>query len=122
MIRAALLAFVVACSSHKPAPPPPPTTTETPPPSTTPDTPKPEDPAPMGSSSPPPATGAPKLHEKCGANDACEAPAKCETYYGIAGPKGPQFKTCEIKCDKSTTCPTGTKCGVVADGPGQTCR
>jgi hypothetical protein len=44
------------------------------------------------------------------------------SYYGIAGPRGPQFKTCEIKCDKPTKCPAGTSCGVIADGPGQVCR
>jgi hypothetical protein len=70
---------------------------------------------------PTPAGKGPGLHEKCGAGDACGVGA-CVTYYGIAGPRGPQFKTCEIKCDKTTKCPDGMKCAVVADGPGQTCR
>jgi type IV secretory pathway VirB10-like protein len=63
----------------------------------------------------------PKLHETCGANDECGEGA-CVKYYGIAGARGPEFKTCEIRCDKKTKCPAGTSCGVIADGPGQVCR
>jgi hypothetical protein len=65
--------------------------------------------------------GGPGLHEKCGPNDSCGV-GECVTYFGIAGPRGPQFKTCEIKCDATTKCPAGTSCGVIADGPGQVCR
>ena len=68
-----------------------------------------------------PSGGGPKLHAKCGPGDSC-GEGTCVTYYGIAGPRGPQFKTCEIKCDKTTKCPTGTKCSTVADGPGQVCN
>jgi len=68
-----------------------------------------------------PSSGGPKLHAKCGPGDAC-GEGTCVSYYGIAGPRGPQFKTCEIKCDKTTKCPTGTKCSTVADGPGQVCN
>jgi hypothetical protein len=78
-------------------------------------------PKPPPGDKPPVATGGPKLHEKCGANDAC-GEGTCVTYFGIAGPRGPQFKTCEIKCDKPTKCPAGTSCGIVADGPGKVCR
>jgi hypothetical protein len=72
-------------------------------------------------SAPPTSTKAPGLHQTCGDNDACGV-GTCVKYYGIAGPRGPEFKTCEIKCDKSTPCPGTMKCATVADGPGQTCR
>jgi hypothetical protein len=44
------------------------------------------------------------------------------TYYGVAGPRGPEFKTCEMPCGKGDKCPAGTKCTTIADGPGQVCR
>lgn len=80
-----------------------------------------------GASTPPPATppvtAAPGQGEKCGANDACAAGLTCRAYFGIAGPRGPEFKSCEIPCaDKSATCPAGQKCVTIADGPGQVCR
>lgn len=68
-----------------------------------------------------PAT-APGIGEKCGAADACAPPATCVGYYGIAGKRGPEFKTCEIKCDPTTTCPDGKTCRTIADGPGSVCR
>jgi hypothetical protein len=43
-------------------------------------------------------------------------------YYGIAGPRGPQFSSCEIRCDGKEGCPTGLDCITIADGPGQVCR
>jgi hypothetical protein len=67
------------------------------------------------------ATAAPKLGEKCGENDAC-GEGSCVTYYGIAGPRGPAFKSCEIKCDGGAPCADGRKCTTIADGPGQVCR
>jgi len=67
-------------------------------------------------------TASAKLGDKCGDNDACAAPATCVTYSGIAGPSGPQFKTCEVKCTPDTKCPDGTKCTTIADGPGSVCR
>src|SRR5438128_2378994 len=101
-----ILILVVACSGgsqkSEPAPASPPVAD------------KPAEPSPA------PASG-PKLHEKCGDKDACGVGA-CVTYYGIAGARGPQFKTCEIKCDATTACPAGTTCGTIADGPGQVCR
>jgi hypothetical protein len=111
-----------------PAPDPTPAT-----PAPTPTTPAPKDPAPTPAPTnpktpkkePPPADPAPtlpKMHEKCGANDACGPGLTCKSYYGIAGARGPQFKTCEIPCDKTTKCPAGTTCGIIADGPGQVCR
>jgi hypothetical protein len=66
-------------------------------------------------------SGGPGLGQKCGEGDAC-GKGTCVSYSGIAGPKGPSFKTCEIKCDGAAACPDGTKCMVVADGPGRVCR
>jgi hypothetical protein len=43
-------------------------------------------------------------------------------YYGIAGPRGPQFTSCETKCDGGKACPDGLKCTTIADGPGAVCR
>ena len=74
------------------------------------------------SKGPGPRPRGPGLHQTCGTNDTCAFGMKCMTYYGIAGPRGPQFKTCEVPCDKATKCPSGTSCGVVADGPGNVCR
>ena len=71
----------------------------------------------------PAPTPAPGIGEKCGAGDACAAPATCVSYYGIAGPNGPQFKSCEIKCTpKGGECPKGKTCHTIADGPGSVCR
>lgn len=102
LIAAALL---VAC---KPAPAPTSTT------------PTPVEPTPTTPTEPaqPSAEG---LGEKCGADDACPAGQTCVSYLGIAGGNGPTFKSCEIKCAKET-CPDGTACVTIADGPGQVCR
>jgi len=66
-------------------------------------------------------TEGPKLGEPCGNADSCGEGA-CVTYYGIAGPRGPAFKSCEIKCDPQRPCEGGRRCVTVADGPGQVCR
>ena len=72
---------------------------------------------------PPASTVAPGQGETCGAGDVCASGLTCKTYFGVAGPRGPEFKTCEIPCaDKSATCPAGQKCVTIADGPGQVCR
>jgi hypothetical protein len=77
----------------------------------------------MGGTTPPPAAAKPKMGENCGAGDACGDGLTCVSYYGIAGARGPQFKTCETKCGKGGgACPSGTKCVTIADGPGQVCR
>lgn len=53
----------------------------------------------------------------------CATGLSCESYYGIAGPSGPQFKTCEIPCSApGALCPLGQSCVTVADGPGQVCQ
>lgn len=103
----ALCLLFAACSSPSPAPvTPAPTTTETPPPAT----PDPE-----------PASGAP-LGQPCGAADACATGTECVKYYGIAGPRGPEFKSCEIRCKADDSCPPAHRCATIADGPGQVCR
>jgi hypothetical protein len=38
------------------------------------------------------------IAETCAASEACTAGLTWETYYGIAGPEGPQLKTCELRC------------------------
>jgi len=66
---------------------------------------------------PPPGIG-----ETCGDKDACAQGLTCVAYYGIAGARGPQFKSCEIKCQSDANCPAAHKCITIADGPGQVCR
>jgi eight-cysteine-cluster-containing protein len=52
----------------------------------------------------------------------CAAGLSCVQYYGIAGPNGPSFTSCEIRCGLKGSCPEGQKCITIADGPGQVCR
>ena len=57
------------------------------------------------------------------ATDQCAVGLSCESYYGIAGAAGPQFKTCEIPCSQpGALCPLGQACVTVADGPGRVCQ
>jgi hypothetical protein len=58
--------------------------------------------------------------EKCNAAGACATGLTCMKYYGIAGPSGPLFTSCEIAC--SDGCPDGQQCITIADGPGEVCR
>ncbi|HWU87579.1 MAG TPA: hypothetical protein VN253_09915, partial [Kofleriaceae bacterium] len=67
----------------------------------------------------PPAS--PKIGESCGTGDACGEGA-CVSYRGIAGARGPEFKSCELRCDGVGNCPDGRKCVTIADGPGRVCR
>jgi hypothetical protein len=104
------LVLVAACSSssqpaQQPATPPPAPTQASPSPAT-----------------PPANTTAPGVGQKCGDNDLCAQGTECVSYLGIAGARGPQFKTCEIKCGADKQCPTGLACKTIADGPGQVCR
>lgn len=106
MLRLALLCFIAACSgASTPAPTPTPTPTPTP------------DPTPTPAPGPAAEPGTP-----CSAEGTCGAPLECVKYYGIAGPRGPQFSSCEIRCDGKEGCPTGLECTTIADGPGQVCR
>ena len=97
----------------------PPTTNPTPPPTQ-------GSGAPSGSGTGEPAPNWPKaapgIGENCGDKDACAKGLTCVAYYGIAGARGPQFKTCEIKCTADANCPADHKCITIADGPGQVCR
>jgi eight-cysteine-cluster-containing protein len=80
----------------------------------------------------PPAEEPPK--EVSCATILCEAPKQCVEYYGIAGPSGPKFASCEIRCTpgsltaaggadkKKGDCPQGMSCVTIADGPGSVCR
>lgn len=52
----------------------------------------------------------------------CAPGLSCLEYFGIAGPRGPKFTSCEIRCGGGATCPIGQKCVTVADGPGVVCR
>lgn len=70
----------------------------------------------------PPATTRPKIGENCSAGDTC-GEGSCVSYRGIAGARGPEFKTCEIRCSgKGAACPGGRTCMTIADGPGKVCR
>ena len=77
--------------------------------------------APEPAPPPPPGTDLAKLGSECAADGKCPV-GSCVTYFGIAGPKGGEFKSCEIKCTEGTACPEGTTCQTIADGPGQVCR
>jgi hypothetical protein len=61
--------------------------------------------------------------EECDASGGCADGLECVEYYGIAGPSGPKFTSCETTCAKDPgECPEGTECQTIADGPGQVCR
>jgi hypothetical protein len=64
----------------------------------------------------------PKMGEPCDADDHCATGLACVKYYGIAGPSGPEFKSCEMKCENDKQCPDGHRCAMIADGPGHVCR
>ena len=62
--------------------------------------------------------------EPCG-NERCKPNEECIEYYGIAGPQGPMFRECGIRCkpgQQNDGCPQGMRCRNVADGPGPVCR
>lgn len=63
-----------------------------------------------------------KLGTSCGADGSCADGLSCARYYGIAGPSGPEFSSCEVACDTGQECPAGTACVTIADGPGAVCR
>jgi hypothetical protein len=54
--------------------------------------------------------------------ETCKPGQQCIEYYGIAGPSGPRFESCEWPCSKGQSCPKGTACVTIADGPGRVCR
>lgn len=64
-----------------------------------------------------------QLGAPCGERGLCIEPTTCVRYYGIAGPSGPQFSSCELPCaEPGSTCPSGASCVTIADGPGAVCR
>ena len=53
----------------------------------------------------------------------CAEGLTCVKYYGIAGPSGPEFTSCEIPCmGPKSKCPDGQTCMTISDGPGSVCR
>lgn len=102
MLRIAAIVLLAACSSSS---------------SSSPQGPSQPPPAPPG----PPAPAGPGLGEPCAPGDVCRE-GQCVSYFGIAGARGPEFKSCEIKCDAGTACPPDLECITIADGPGQVCR
>ncbi|HRI66940.1 MAG TPA: hypothetical protein PK156_21990 [Polyangium sp.] len=72
----------------------------------------------------PPDRTDPPPSGNCGGK-TCASGETCVSYYGIAGPRGPQFHDCVIPCKRGTTndgCPAGKKCATIADGPGDVCQ
>jgi hypothetical protein len=64
----------------------------------------------------------PQQGEPC-PDRVCAEGLTCVEYYGIAGPSGPLFTSCEIRCGaKDGQCPCGQQCITIYDGPGQVCR
>lgn len=64
-----------------------------------------------------------QLGTACGDGDRCDGGTSCTKYYGIAGPSGPEFSSCEIACPNGKgACPSGSGCVTIADGPGSVCR
>jgi hypothetical protein len=61
--------------------------------------------------------------DDCSASGAaCADGTVCLSYFGIAGPAGGEFSSCEIPCSHpGASCPLGQSCQTVADGPGQVC-
>jgi hypothetical protein len=68
------------------------------------------------------ARAEPQQGQPCDAAGKCAAGLVCVRYYGIAGPRGPQMTSCEIRCSTNEQCPRGQSCVTIADGPGQVCR
>lgn len=79
-------------------------------------------PVPPSPRSTPPAVAKPGISETCAAGDVCARGLSCVSYYGIAGTQGPEFKSCEIRCETDKACPKGRTCVTVSDGPGRVCR
>lgn len=83
---------------------------------------KPAAPAPAPAPAGTPAAAGPRMGEDCGPGDACGAGLACVKYYGIAGARGPEFRSCEVRCTGNADCPKGTGCTTISDGPGRVCR
>jgi hypothetical protein len=62
------------------------------------------------------------LNSTCPDNDECPAGLEPVTFYGVAGPQGPEFCWCSIRCaDDPNVCPNATRCTTLADGPSDIC-
>lgn len=107
-----LFAIMLACVGCPPEQPP----------STNPDpTSATLDPTTSATTDPNPALA--KQGEKCDDGATCDEGLTCVKYFGIAGPSGPEFTSCEIPCpDEKSACPDGQQCITIADGPGRVCR
>lgn len=71
----------------------------------------------------PAADNLPGRGQPCNEEGVCADGLTCVEYYGIAGPSGPKFTSCETPCaGQGASCPEGLSCITVADGPGQVCR
>lgn len=58
---------------------------------------------------------------RCG-DQTCADGEKCIEYFGVAGPRGPMFRSCGIPCGEGGKCPGGKRCVTIADGPGPVCQ
>jgi len=65
-------------------------------------------------------TAAASQNEPCG-DHTCGPGLECARYYGIAGPRGPEFTQCVLRCAKDKSCPGNQTCVTIADGPGEVC-
>src|SRR5262249_5447674 len=60
--------------------------------------------------------------QHCATDGTCAFGLTCVHYFGIAGPSGPTFASCETPCNDGQACPAGLNCVTIADGPGSVCR
>jgi hypothetical protein len=58
----------------------------------------------------------------CSAGGTCASGLTCVKYHGVAGTRGPEMTSCEIRCPGGGGCPAGQICLTIADGPGEVCR
>ncbi|WP_428267472.1 hypothetical protein [Haliangium sp.] len=129
-----LIGALAACTARSPAPPPADNTAEpaqpaepTPVQPAEPVEPDPVEPEPVEPASPPqapPSAGnpTPTQGQACPEGQCAEG-LSCLSYYGIAGPKGPTFTSCERPCaGDPSACLDGEQCVQIADGPGAVCR
>jgi eight-cysteine-cluster-containing protein len=52
----------------------------------------------------------------------CSPGLECLQYFGVGGPRGGTFTSCELRCGGGHPCPRDQECVTIADGPGQVCR
>jgi hypothetical protein len=60
--------------------------------------------------------------QPCDADGRCARKLTCVRYRGVAGGRGPEFSSCELRCSSTGKCPAGQQCLTIADGPGRVCR